>query len=306
MEQLMVEMVTVVVDGTPQGDAAVAWAMDRARAVPTQLEMIAVEQVRGRARRDDVSYPLDRVLFDAAATVEAAVPGLSVTRRLRHGLFEEQLIQASTFADLLVIGTTPRSSMASIVHGTLAMRVAGRTACTTVAVPSGWANSGGGVVVGWSDDPTAHAALAFAAREAAQCHAELTIVHAWTPPHAAPVGVAVPPHALQEHVAREKRVLADALHRVESEYPDVVATSEVTAGSAAVAIVRAASAAGLIVIGSRGRGEIARFFLGSVSRDILLNLPVPVAVVPHHADSFGEPRPQERRNYGAGADHRPQ
>ena len=45
------------------------------------------------------------------------------------------------------------------------------------------------------------------------------------------------------------------------------------------ALVAAATGAGLLVVGSRGRHWFARFWLGSVSHVLVLTMPCPVAVI---------------------------
>lgn len=58
--------------------------------------------------------------------------------------------------------------------------------------------------------------------------------------------------------------------------------SRVLAGTPADVVLREAVAerAGLIVIGTRGRGALTRAILGSTARDVLKDAPVPVAIVP--------------------------
>ena len=42
--------------------------------------------------------------------------------------------------------------------------------------------------------------------------------------------------------------------------------------------------ADLIVLGRRGRGEVAELVLGSVSHEVALHSPLPVLLIPHHTD----------------------
>jgi len=81
--------------------------------------------------------------------------------------------------------------------------------------------------------------------------------------------------------AAEETMLADATRRAEA--LGVASTVEVAAGEAVAEIIAHADAmnADLIVVGSRGRQEVAGSSLGSVSRGILHDAPRPVLVVRH-------------------------
>ena len=276
----MVESVTVAVDGGPASDAALGWVIDRAQSVELRLDITAavgLDSSLPTGAESAFRTRYEDALVRARARVKATLPTLPVTTSIRRGLTHEALISATRDADLLVIGTNKTSPIAGILHGTLALKVAGQAQCTTVVVPVNWTPTSGKVVVGWSDDPTADEALDFAADEASRRRADLTIVHAWTAP---PMSAGTPATVVEDVVTANRLILADAVHRIEHEHPDLAVTQGLHAGSAAVAIVRAASRASLVVVGSRGRGAIAGFFLGSVSHDVLLNMPAPVAVVP--------------------------
>lgn len=279
----MPENITVAVDGGPASDAALRWVIDRGRSVDIQLEITSVAELDAAIASPDgaVGGHTEQVLTSALESVEAELPGIVVTTRIRHGKAHEELIHASRRADLLVIGTNKTSPIVGIMHGTLPLKVAGQSECTTVVVPFDWMPRGGAVVVGWVDDATAESALEFAAAEASRRTVPLTVVHTWHMPPVAPVDGAAAAVLIDKLVSSDHQVFADALRRVKVAHPELEVTERLEAGSAAVAIVRAAEAAGLAVVGSRGRGALAGFFLGSVSHDVLLNMPAPVAVIPH-------------------------
>jgi nucleotide-binding universal stress UspA family protein len=282
-EDTMVERVTVAVDGGAASGAALAWVIDRAKTVTMYLEITSVVGLDSDLPSgEDSGYrtPIEEAVADAEARVHAEAAGLAVTTKLRHGVPHEALVAASRHADLLVIGTNKTSPLAGIVHGTLPLKVAGHSECTTVVVPFDWKPSTGTVVAGWVDDPTAEAALDFAAEEAARRATTLAVVSTWTTPPLSAMDSAGSALLVEQVVAANAQLLAGAVHRVQRAHPALTVTQHTQAGSPAVAIVRAAENAVMVVVGSRGRGAIAGFLLGSVSHDLLLNMPAPVAVVP--------------------------
>ncbi|MBG6055774.1 nucleotide-binding universal stress UspA family protein [Salinibacterium sp. CAN_S4] len=276
----MVERVTVAVDGGPASDAAVEWVIHRTRSTELVLDIVAAVGLDSELPTGAESHyrtPFEDALDRAKARVRAAVPGLAVTTTILRGLPHEALVTAGLSSDLLVIGTNKTSPIAGIVHGTLALKVAGQSSCVTVVVPVNWVPGEGQVVAGWDNDPISEEALDFAAAEASHSKSSLLIVHTWT---AAPTSVETPAIIVEEIMTTNRSLLATAAHRIERAYPHLSVTQGLHPGSAAVAIVRAARGASLVVVGSRGRGAIAGFFLGSISHDVLLNMPAPVAVIP--------------------------
>lgn len=279
----MVEKVIVAVDGGPASDAALTWTLERAKTVPMRLEITTIAGLDSEfpeGAESGFHTASESALLVAESTAKGAAPHLEVTATMRAGIPHEELVKASHGTDLVVIGSHKTSAVAGIVNGTLPLKVAGHAECPTVVVPVGWQPRRGDVVVGWSDDPTAEAALDFAAAEAVRTHEDLVIVHTWGSAPSAPMdgdGSAV---LVQELGAAHRQLLADAAHRVEVAHPGLSVTQLLRAASAAVSIVRAAANASLVVVGSRGRGAVAGFLLGSVSHDVVVNMPAPVVVIP--------------------------
>lgn len=276
----MGERILVAVDGGPASAAALAWAGEHASSTDAEVEIVTVIDALGLPSevQADVKSYYEKELTEAKATVLESAPDSEVSTRILTGRPAEELVEASRRVDMIVIGTNKTSPIIGIMHGTLALKIAGEADCITVVVPVDWQPKRGDVVVGWTNDTTSDEALDFAAREAVRTGRGLTIVHTWSA--VAPTEVSGAAIVVQQLVTAGTRLLSDAAERVRRNYPTLTVTKLLHAGSAAVAIVRAADAASLVVVGSRGRGAIAGFFLGSVIHDVLQNMPAPVAVIP--------------------------
>ena len=281
----MSEKVAVAVDGGPASRAALAWVVDRAVRGEMEVEITTVAGLEAElpgGAEVDFRTPPEQTLKEAVDLVHSMRPDLAVTTRIRFGLAANALVRASHGRDVLVLGTNKTFPIAGILHGTLALKVAGRAACATVVVPASWAPAAGSVVVGWRDDETAASALDAAALEAERTRSELVIVHSWSPPQLGLMDGGAEQSVIDRLIAAARRDLAEAADRIRRDHPSLVVRQEMHTGSAVVALVRAATGASLVVVGSRGRGAVAGFFLGSVSHDVLLNMPAPVMVIPGH------------------------
>ncbi|MGO4782229.1 universal stress protein [Cryobacterium sp. W22_MBD10_FK3] len=278
----MVERVIVAVDGGPASRAALNWALVRAENVPLQLELTTVVELGWSpvgGPEEDFQPVYERALAEASRFVSQNFPAVKTTSVVRRGVPVDELVRASADADLIVIGTNKTSALAGAVHGTLPLRLAAHARCAVAVIPSGWVAGGDGVVVGIEDDGTMDAPLDLAMAEAVARGVPLELVHAWSIPATLGVdfGAAVPFDALIE---AHEDIVARARERVAAKTPALAASTTLVQGAAAPALVEAAKDAAVLVVGTHGRGAVAGLILGSVSHDVLLNMPCPVIVVP--------------------------
>jgi nucleotide-binding universal stress UspA family protein len=141
------------------------------------------------------------------------------------------------------------------------------------------------VVVGVDGSEHGEAALEFAAEEAALRSAELRVVCAWELPALEfPVDGAmsadVLPGLLRSIGDEADGICQAAVARVRELQPSVSCEPRVVEGHAGSVLLDEARGATLLVVGSRGRGELAGMLLGSVSHQVLHHAPCPVTVVP--------------------------
>jgi nucleotide-binding universal stress UspA family protein len=139
------------------------------------------------------------------------------------------------------------------------------------------------ILVGVDGSPGSARALAWAVEEARLRKASIVAVHAWTMPvpvvGAAGVGMVPAPDADRDALEKAAdTILDEALKAV----PDDVEVERAPVESPpAAALVSRATDGDLIVVGTRGHGDLASLVLGSVSHDVARHAPCPVVVVPH-------------------------
>ena len=143
------------------------------------------------------------------------------------------------------------------------------------------------ILVAFDRSPHARRALAEAVDLAEATHARLTVITVAPDSMDWVIGgtYGAPVSRIDTERAFEC-VLDSAIQAIPDHQP---VQSILARGAAGPAIVREArvGAHDLIVMGSRGRGELTSLLLGSVSRHVLRASPVPVLVV-HHDDGRGD------------------
>ncbi len=149
----------------------------------------------------------------------------------------------------------------------------------------------GKIVVGIDGSAHSSAALRWAADEAALRSARLEIVHAWSfVPVATPADSGLVPMAWTDNVELLDVTRKAAEDAAAAQVEDVLgadhgATVSVVEGGPAEALLDTAKDADLLVVGNRGRGNLAAALLGSTSAKVADSDPCPVVVVRAHPES---------------------
>lgn len=192
-------------------------------------------------------------------------PDLAVTTRMIDGSPAAVLVDASREAQLIVVGHRGVGGFAGLLAGSTAMQIAGHASCP-ITVVRGAARPDAVIVVGMDGSPHALAAAEVAFASARRRGVELVVLH-----HSR-----VPSDAQSDTVTGQ----VEQLGRL---YSDVKYRREAAEGSSpAVALMDAANTfnAGMIVVGSRGRGGFRGLITGSTSRALVEHADCPVTIVP--------------------------
>jgi nucleotide-binding universal stress UspA family protein len=218
-----------------------------------------------------------------AARLRAAHPGLSVSVSVPVGRGGEQLVAASRQASLLVVGDTGARGPSGLLTGSVTPYVTAHSHCPVMvirnAAPDG--RPGGEVCVGVDGTPSSLDALRFAADWARRRGATVRALHA-----VGPQSFNEPAPEFGDQTLAEVR-----LHDWVSEAlgDDAMVDSAIVRRDPAGALVAASTAARLVVVGSRHRGELASMVLGSVGHALIRRAACPVVVVPGPPVGVQEP-----------------
>lgn len=139
-----------------------------------------------------------------------------------------------------------------------------------------------GIVVAVDGSPASNDAVVWAARAAALRNIPLTLFHAVVTPTSTWPPVPYPDSLLVKLEDDCRQQLAHAFKLAEEALPDnhkVAITKEFVYSSPALALIKLSDDAEMIVVGSSGRGLLARGVLGSVSSTVVRHANCPVAVI---------------------------
>jgi len=238
-------------------------------------EAVSDQAVRSRAEND---------LAELAADCERQWSDVDIQTCLEYGNPAEVLSRTGRNADLIVVGSSGHSGLARTLLGSVSADLVHRPEHPVVVVRDD-ANHDGRVVVGVDGSETSEKAIDFAFEFAARHHRDLLAVHAWAD---LPVDALAPvrewDYNWDQVRAESDALIARCLAGHQERHPDVRVGRVVSFDGPAHALLNAAKDAGLLVVGSHGRGFLRRALLGSVSHAVLYQAPCSVAVV-HHNNS---------------------
>lgn len=256
--------------------------------VGAAAESVAGESVTGSAA--DTPPAGGSVLREGVERATRVVGEGRVTGIHVYGTPAGQLVEASKRADFVVTGTRGRGRLLSGLLGSTSYAVTAHARCPAIVVRTATEDGqtpphpgpGCRVIVGIDGSSQSARALAQGADIAARTDAPLHVV-------AVAEAGTVEPQAYSDHRTkgrhdREARGHArDWLHEAKAilsvTQPALSIEYEVLSGAPGHALADLGFDAGLIVVGSRGRGGFAGLLLGSVSHIVIHEALCPVMVV---------------------------
>lgn len=281
-EQNPVEKIVIGVDGSEQSRAAIAWAVSRAIRTKAELEFLYVTDTSFLSEDatfyTEVNEASKAMLQKEIEWAKSLNSDLVVTGRSLVGHPIAEMEKASEQADLMVLGAHHSNKFSGSFIGTRAVKIAAIAHCPVAVIPIGHAGADRPVVVGVDGSPSSEQAIVYAAEQARILQVPLKIVYAWV----APMTPGLEYLWSDELTSSQKQLAEVTLGRAKEQalaaVADIEVQLEIVQGAPVSALVSCAAEASVIVVGSRGRGAIARLLLGSVSHGLLQALPCPVIV----------------------------
>ncbi|MFH8343616.1 universal stress protein [Streptomyces sp. NPDC018045] len=306
--------VIVAVDGSPDSERALRWAIEAARLRSAPLQVVHVwPYVTSEGRAAAESGIGDPVLDGLRKTLDgqadtAGLPGIEF--RSLSGLTDTLLPALGAEAQLLVLGSRGRGGFASLLLGSNGMACAAHSEGPVVVVPrpdrAGAERGPDGELVrsdppqvtlgvdASSDEP---GAIGFAFAEASRRGARLKVVsgYAWPMLTAPSFEYMAAYEGTQQEYANalgEQVTLTLAPYR--ERYPEVAVTAELREADAAGQLVEASRSSDLVVVARHRRRLPVGRRLGSVAHAVLLHAVCPIAVVPEASERSNQEKQSEQ------------
>jgi nucleotide-binding universal stress UspA family protein len=279
--------IVVGVDGSAASSAAVCWAARDAamRNVPLTLvhmpgafvptfPQIPMPTGVSVWQKDDSR----KILEHAVKIAEDAVPNdrrIAIASELKLSAAVPTLAKLSEEADMVVVGSVGRGTVARMMLGSVSSGVVRSAKCPVAIIrdedPSIAHPEHAPVLVGIDCSPASELAVAIAFDEASRRGVGLTALHAWSdmPMYEGP---------WPDWKSEAERNLTEYLSGWAERYPDVKVHRVVAFDHPGRALVEESESAQLVVVGSHGRGGLTGMLLGSVSNAVVHSAHTPVIV----------------------------
>lgn len=293
--QIAEDAVVVGYDGSDRSKAALHWGASLADLENLPLVVLHASGVVVHAQDKGVgNFDAGRANAQAQKIAEHGVdlatkefPKVEATTATSLGSASLALQEASIRARCVVLGNRGRGRISGTLMGSTAFNTSEHARCPVVIVPTAKADLPGPdspIMVGVDGSEASLRAVDRAANMAGYTGAPVTIVVAWRKATKdalgnPPSGFASVDEATEHRKAGAEHFVDKARARLLERTPDATVELLVETGRPDEVLAKASADAGLLVVGARGRGDLASLLLGSTSRAVLHRASCPVTIV---------------------------
>ncbi|KAA8961634.1 universal stress protein [Mycobacterium sp.] len=278
--------IVVGVDGSPQAQAALRWAVPEATMRNVPLTLVHATAPVPAVLPQQPEAAARQALDDAVRAVEEMTDGHSrprIASELISGAPVPALVDLSTRADMIVVGSRGNGPVKRLLLGSVSNGLVHHAHCPVAVIhrddPS---PRSGPVLVGIDGSPASERATVIAFDEASWRGTDVVALYAWTdaevpdlPPREWTGLTRVSWSNLQ---SQAEETLAERLAGFTERYPDVTVEKVIVPNHPAQHLIERSESAQLVVVGSHGRGGFEGMLLGSVSTAVVNAVTTPVIV----------------------------
>lgn len=282
----MTDRTVVCWDGSTAAEAALAWALRRARDEGATIELFDVVDaglyLGDDAARDRATEQEEDRLDSRVEDLAASDPGVVAGAVMLVGDPLDVLTAQARADTLLVVGTRHRVGPRVRYGWSLGSRLATAAAGPVAVIPveeAEAASARSGVVVGVDGSEVGRLALEFACREAEALRQPLTVVHCWVAPLSEQPLVVPDDEFVTSQQSERQDLLDDHVRTVRDKHPDITVQGVLLRQNPISGLRVQSEHASMLVVGSRRLTGWKRTWLGSVSHGLVLDLAAPTVVV---------------------------
>lgn len=279
------EGIIVGVDESGVAQAALRWAVDHATQTDQPVTAVMAwgyidqHHLEPNAAFDPQysSAVAAKVLDEIVA--RAVGDDADVARLTVCDLPARSLLEAADGASVLVVGARGVGGFRGLLLGSVSRQVIHGATCPVAVIRDAAAGAGEPVVVGVDGSASSRRALEWAVDHATAHRLRVIALHAWHLPSTA-TGFYLPHPDPDELAVGAERFLHEQLAQIDTSGLVVPVECRAVAARATSALIQASALASLVVVGSRGHGQLTNTILGSVSDQVSHHTNSPVVVVP--------------------------